>query len=90
MSKPKRTPDLRWWPVKLRVDEADLNEMSRPWAPDFAEGARYIVFGASGSDPELEPPSLTFELQAAEHAEDSVNVVQELWMTLTFAARQAF
>ena len=57
--------DEKWWSVKLRIKEGDLNKMSSLWAPDFVE-ARHIQFGGSNSDPEADPPSLTFELLAAD------------------------
>lgn len=55
---------MRWWSVKLRLADGDLRPLSSLWAPDFAPGARHIQFGGSVDDPEMDPPSVTFELEA--------------------------
>lgn len=59
------TTSKRWWSVKLRLADGDLRELSSLWAPDFAPGARHIQFGGSVDNPEMDPPSITFELEAA-------------------------
>ena len=58
------TTSKRWWSVKIRLADGDLRELSSLWAPDFAPGARHIQFGGSADDPEMDPPSITFELEA--------------------------
>ena len=58
------TTSKRWWSVKLRLANGDLRALSSLWAPDFAPGARHIQFGGSADDPEMDPPSITFELEA--------------------------
>jgi hypothetical protein len=56
----------KWWSVKLRIEDKELNALSALWAPDFAHGARHVHFGGSPSGQESDPPSITFELQAAD------------------------
>lgn len=58
------TTSKRWWSVKLRLPDGDLRELLALRAPDFAPGARHIQFGGSVDDPEIDPPSITFELEA--------------------------
>lgn len=58
------TTSKRWWSVKLRLADGDLRALSSLWAPDFAPGARHIQFGGSADDHEMDPPSITFELEA--------------------------
>lgn len=60
------TAARRWWSVKLRLADGDLRALSSLWAPDFAPGARHIQFGGSADNPEMDPPSITFELEAAD------------------------
>lgn len=59
------TTSKRWWSVKLRLADRDLRELLELRVPDFAPGARHIQFGGSVDDPEMDPPSITFELEAA-------------------------
>ena len=59
------TTSRRWWSVKLRLADGDLRDLSSLWAPDFAPNARHIQFGGSEDNPEMDPPSITFELEAA-------------------------
>jgi hypothetical protein len=53
------------WSVKLRIRDDELGPVSGLWAPNFAVGARHIRFDGSSENSDTDPPSITFELQAA-------------------------
>jgi hypothetical protein len=60
------TPE-RWWSVKLRMADGDVNAISgvpNPILESGVEGVRHIQFGGSKNDAD-DPPAVTFELQAA-------------------------
>lgn len=61
------TVPKRWWSVKLRMEEGDVNAISgvpNPMLEPGVEGVRHIHFGGSQEEAD-DPPSVTFELQAA-------------------------
>src|SRR4051794_6888257 len=52
----------KWWSVKLRIEDKELNALSALWAPDFAHGARHVHFGGSASEQESDPSTHHFRV----------------------------